>query len=316
MPTNPRPGHADPRQAARSTAARPARGARARQRARRRRASRSGALARAAARALRDRDLRLRARARRRAPCEPTLRALARRAAERRALRRRRQLYALDPAARARLRRRGRGRSARRATASAGCSRCGRLGFRPGWARYQNPAERLTARLGARAVLDPGDQGRRVRAWASEAARLPGARACTMRSSAPRTGAARRRALPARDQPRAGGLEGAASTTGRAAGRARGDEADPRTLRQGARTVDARDAPARSQATYQRSDVTSVPAASVVGRRVVGARSSRRRLPGEIRRGFAGRGQRPPGHPGDGAPRRGVRMGGRFSPEP
>jgi chorismate synthase len=141
------------------------------------------------------------------------------------------------------------------------------LGLPPGLGTYSNPAERLSARLGAALFSIPAMKGVEF-GLGFEAARVPGSRmhdAIVPRAHAPASGGARWGRF-ARASNRAGGLEGGMTT---------GEELVVRvamkpipTLRAGMPTVDfATGEPV--QATYQRSDVTSVPAASVVGEAVV-----------------------------------------------
>ncbi len=189
--------------------------------------------------------------------------ALARPAAERRALRDRSPFYTLDPAADERL------HAAVEAAREAGDSLGGVFevrahGLPPGLGSYQNPTERLTARLGAALFSIPAIKGVEF-GVGFEAARLPGSRmhdaiVGAADGSGPSGGRYRR------ETNRAGGLEGGLSTGEPLVVRAAMKPIP--TLRQGARTVEF-ETLQPVQATYQRSDVTSVPAASVVGEALV-----------------------------------------------
>lgn len=138
------------------------------------------------------------------------------------------------------------------------------LGLPPGLGHYVSAPERLTARLGGALFSIPAIKGVEF-GLGFESARLPGSAVHDAIVPAdparpPRFGRF------ARATNRAGGLEGGLTT---------GEELVVRaamkpipTLRKGLDTVDfATGEPVR--ATYQRSDVTSVPAASVVGEAVV-----------------------------------------------
>jgi chorismate synthase len=189
--------------------------------------------------------------------------ALERPAAERRALREQSAFYTLDPAADARV------LAAVEAAREAGDSLGGvfevrAFGLPPGLGSYQNPAERLTARLGAALFSIPAIKGVEF-GVGFEAARLPGSRMHDAILGAPGAdgpGGGRYR----RETNRAGGLEGGLSTGEPLVVRAAMKPIP--TLRQGARTVEFATLEPVA-ATYQRSDVTSVPAASVVGEAVV-----------------------------------------------
>ena len=189
--------------------------------------------------------------------------ALARPAAERRALRDQSPFYTLDPAADLRMHA---AVEAARATGDSlgGVFEVRALGLPPGLGSYQNPAERLTARLGGALFSIPAIKGVAV-GVGFEAARLPGARMHDAILGAPGAsgpGGGRYR----RETNRAGGLEGGL-TTGEPLILRAAMKPIP-TLRQGARTVEFETLES-IEATYQRSDVTSVPAASVVGEAVV-----------------------------------------------
>jgi chorismate synthase len=189
--------------------------------------------------------------------------ALARPANERRALREQSPFYTLDPAADLRM------HAAVEAARAAGDSLGGvfevrALGLPPGLGSYQNPSERLTARLGAALFSIPAIKGVEV-GVGFEAARLPGSRMHDAILGAPEAtgpGGGRYR----RETNRAGGLEGGL-TTGEPLVLRAAMKPIP-TLRQGTRTVEF-ETLEPVEATYQRSDVTSVPAASVVGEAVV-----------------------------------------------
>jgi chorismate synthase len=133
-------------------------------------------------------------------------------------------------------------------------------GLPPGLGSYQSPAERLTARLGAALFSIPA-----IKAVAFglgfEAARLPGS--LVHDPIVPGRGPWGRFA---RASNRAGGLEGG-MTTGEPLVVRAAMKPIP-SLRQGLPSVDFETGEA-VRATYQRSDVTSVPAASVVGEAVI-----------------------------------------------
>ena len=136
-------------------------------------------------------------------------------------------------------------------------------GLPPGLGSYNQAPERMTARLGAALFSIPAIKGVEF-GLGFEAARRPGSQvhdpivpAQPLRGERGRFG---------RASNRAGGLEG---------GMTNGEELIVRaamkpipTLRQGIMTVDFESGEA-VRATYQRSDVTSVPAASVVGEAMV-----------------------------------------------
>lgn len=143
-------------------------------------------------------------------------------------------------------------------------------GLPPGLGGYARPADRLTARLGGALFSIPAMKAVEF-GVGREAARLPGSRyldpivaADPLRESA--SGGPRPYGRYGRASNRAGGLEGGLTT---------GEELVCRvsmkpipTLRQGMGTVEF-EGLEPVQATYQRSDVTSVPAASVVGEALV-----------------------------------------------
>ncbi|MBK7643435.1 MAG: chorismate synthase [Planctomycetes bacterium] len=264
VPTNPRPGHADlagcqkygerdpravlERASARETAARVALGALARQLLERFEIEIFACVRELGGVACSDEA------------CE---RALALPAQERLALRAASPFYALDP--QADLRRRAAVDAAREAGDSlGGIFEVRAFGLPPGLGSYQNPAERLTARLGAALFSIPAIKGVEF-GVGFEAARLPGSRMHDAILGAPEgDGPAGGRYR--RETNRSGGLEGGLSTGEPLVVRAAMKPIP--TLRQGTRTVDFVTLEPVS-ATYQRSDVTSVPAASVVGEAVV-----------------------------------------------
>jgi len=135
------------------------------------------------------------------------------------------------------------------------------LGLPPGLGEYADPSERLSSRLGAALLSIPAIKGVEV-GLGFEVARRRGSQAQDAILSAPGGpwGAYER------ETNRAGGLEGGMTT---------GEELVLRaamkpipTLRKSLPSVDF-ETKEPSPATYQRSDVTSVPAASVVGEAVV-----------------------------------------------
>lgn len=135
------------------------------------------------------------------------------------------------------------------------------LGLPPGLGSYQNSAERLTARLGAALFSVPAIKGVEV-GLGFGVARSRGSEVHDAILPAP-AGSPRRYT---RCTNRAGGLEGGL-TNGETLVLRAAMKPIP-TLRQGAASVDFASGEA-TRATYQRSDVTSVPAASVVGEAVV-----------------------------------------------
>ena len=142
-----------------------------------------------------------------------------------------------------------------------GCFEVRALGLPPGLGGYADPSERLTAQLGGALLSIPAMKAVEF-GLGRESARRPGSE--TVDSIALDPGA--RFGRFRRETNHAGGLEGGMTT---------GEELLARlamkpipTLRRGAPTVDFESGEPR-RATYQRSDVTSVPAASVVGEAVV-----------------------------------------------
>jgi chorismate synthase len=168
--------------------------------------------------------------------------------------------YALDPAADQRLC--ARIDAAREAGDTlGGVFEVRALGLPPGLGGYAAPGERLTARLGEGLFSIPAIKAVEF-GLGRESARLPGSEVQDpiVLDREARYGRFRRATN------RAGGLEGGMTT---------GEELVVRaamkpipTLRRGVATVDFETGEA-VQATYQRSDVTSVPAASVVGEALV-----------------------------------------------
>lgn len=141
------------------------------------------------------------------------------------------------------------------------------MGLPPGLGEYSDPRERLTSRLGGALLSIPAIKGVEV-GLGFEVARRRGSEAhdaILLASEGPWGGFSRA-------TNRAGGLEGGMTT---------GEELVLRaamkpipTLRKSLPSVDFETREA-SPATYQRSDVTSVPAASVVGEAVVALELSR-----------------------------------------
>jgi chorismate synthase len=176
------------------------------------------------------------------------------------------EFHSLDPAAEERLR--ARVDAAREARDSlGGVFEVRVLGLPPGLGTYANPYERLTARLGGALFSIPAIKGVEF-GLGFASAREPGSRvhdAIVLAASAGARGSGAWGRF-ARASNRAGGLEGGMTT---------GEELVVRaamkpipTLRAGLPTVDF-ESGAEVRASYQRSDVTSVPAASVVGEAVV-----------------------------------------------
>jgi chorismate synthase len=133
------------------------------------------------------------------------------------------------------------------------------LGLPPGLGSYQSGPERLTARLGAALFSIPAIKGVEF-GLGFESARRPGSQvhdAIILRDGGPGPFGRFDRA-----QHRSGGLEGGMTTGGPLCLRAAMKPIP--TLKKGMPTIDFESGQAVS-ATYQRSDVTSVPACSVVG---------------------------------------------------
>ncbi len=145
------------------------------------------------------------------------------------------------------------------------------LGLPPGLGSYAQAHQRLTARLGAAVLSIPAIKGVEF-GLGFESARLPGSRVhdailpAPGGASDPKAAGSHAWGRFARASNRAGGLEGG-MTTGEPIVLRAAMKPIP-TLRQGLPTVDFATGEA-VRATYQRSDVTSVPAASVVGEALV-----------------------------------------------
>ena len=138
------------------------------------------------------------------------------------------------------------------------------FGLPPGIGSYQSGPERLTARIGAALLSIPAIKGVEF-GLGFEAARKKGSEfhdAILGAQEATGPGGGRYR----RETNRAGGLEGGMTTGEPVVVRAAMKPIS--TLRRGTRTVEFETLEPRT-ATYQRSDVTSVPAASVVGEAMV-----------------------------------------------
>lgn len=179
--------------------------------------------------------------------------------AERVALRAASPFYGLDPASDARL------RAAVDAAREAGDSLGGvfevlATGLPPGLGSYHSGPERLTARLGAALLSIPAIKGVEF-GLGFESARRPGS--AVHDAIGIGTGPWGRFA---RTSNRAGGLEGGMTTGEPLVARAAMKPIP--TLRAGVPTLDFVSGESRP-ATWQRSDVTSVPAASVVGEALV-----------------------------------------------
>jgi len=188
-------------------------------------------------------------------------------AGERRAaLRETSEFLCLDPESEPRLRARVDQASAARDSLG-GVFEVRVLGLPPGLGSYANPYARLTSRLGAALFSIPAIKGVEF-GLGFGAARLPGSEvhdAILPRDAQPGSASARWGRF-ARATNRAGGLEGG-MTTGEPLVVRVAMKPIP-TLRAGLPTVEF-ESGAAVQATYQRSDVTSVPAASVVGEAVL-----------------------------------------------
>ena len=139
------------------------------------------------------------------------------------------------------------------------------LGLPPGLGSYASGPERLTARVGGALFSIPAIKGVEF-GLGFEAARRKGSAVHDPIVPA-EPGSGPRGARMRRESNRAGGLEGG-MTTGEALLVRAAMKPIP-TMRRGARTVEFETLEPVA-ATYQRSDVTSVPAASVVGEAVVG----------------------------------------------
>jgi chorismate synthase len=137
------------------------------------------------------------------------------------------------------------------------------LGLPPGLGSYAQGPQRMTSRLGAAVLSIPAIKALEF-GMGFEVAREPGSRVHDPIVAAAKDAGPWGRF--ARASNRAGGLEGG-MTTGEALVLRAAMKPIP-TLRQGMPTVDFASGEA-VRATYQRSDVTSVPAASVVGEALV-----------------------------------------------
>ena len=135
-------------------------------------------------------------------------------------------------------------------------------GVAPGLGSYHSGPERLTARLGAALFSIPAIKGVEF-GQGFDSARRPGSKVHDAIVRAPEDAKFGRFA---RATNRAGGLEGG-MTTGEELVVKAAMKPIP-TLRMGMETVDF-ESGAATRATYQRSDVTSVPACSVVGEAMV-----------------------------------------------
>lgn len=136
------------------------------------------------------------------------------------------------------------------------------LGLPPGLGGYASPYERLTSRLGAALLSIPAMKGVEF-GLGFEAARRPGSQAHD--AIVPLANGSRWGRF-GRASNRAGGLEGGMTTGEPLVARVAMKPIS--TLRRGLATV-AFGTGAAVESTWQRSDVTSVPAASVVGEAVV-----------------------------------------------
>jgi chorismate synthase len=134
------------------------------------------------------------------------------------------------------------------------------LGLPPGLGSYQSGLGRLTSRLGAALFSIPAIKGVEF-GLGFAVGRLPGSQVHDPIVPAPPESSRRF----ARSSNRCGGLEGGLTTGEPLVVRAAMKPIP--SLRQGMASVDLETGEAK-QATYQRSDVTSVPAASVVGEAV------------------------------------------------
>lgn len=173
------------------------------------------------------------------------------------------EFFCLDPAAEPAM------RAAVDAARAAGDSLGGvfevrALGLPPGLGSYASGPERLTARLGGALFSIPAIKGVEF-GLGFEAARRRGS-AVHDPIIAAKDGSGSRSARMRRETNRAGGLEGG-MTTGESLVVRAAMKPIP-TMRRGARTVEF-ETLEPVEATYQRSDVTSVPAASVVGEAMV-----------------------------------------------
>src|SRR5262245_15866611 len=176
------------------------------------------------------------------------------------------EFLCLDPASEPRLRARVDEASEKRDSLG-GVFEVRVLGLPPGLGGYASPYERLTSRLGAALFSIPAIKGVEF-GLGFGAARLPGSEVhdgIFPRDAQPDSASARWGRF-GRATNRAGGLEGG-MTTGEPLVARVAMKPIP-TLRAGLPSVEFGSG-AAVQATYQRSDVTSVPAASVVGEAVL-----------------------------------------------
>jgi chorismate synthase len=180
--------------------------------------------------------------------------------AEREALRGKSPFFALDPAVEARLTATVDAAKERGDTLG-GIFEVRALGLPPGLGSYASGAERLTSRIGGALFSIPAMKGVEF-GLGFETARRPGSEAHdAIAAAGPGSGSRYARATN-----RSGGLEGG-MTTGEPLVVRTAMKPIP-TLRKGLPTVEF-ETLEPTPATYQRSDVTSVPAASVVGEAVV-----------------------------------------------
>ncbi len=138
------------------------------------------------------------------------------------------------------------------------------MGLPPGLGEYSDPSERLTARLGGALFSIPAIKGVEV-GLGFEVARRMGSEAHDAIQPAPAAAEGLRDRF-SRATNRAGGLEGGMTTGEELVLRAAMKPIS--TLRKSLPSMDFQTRKA-TDATYQRSDVTSVPAAGVVGEAVV-----------------------------------------------
>ncbi len=144
-------------------------------------------------------------------------------------------------------------------------------GLPPGLGSYAQGEERLTSRLGAALFSIPAIKGVEF-GLGFEAARRPGSQVHDAIALAPGGEGPGGYGRFVRETNRAGGLEGGMTTGEELVCRAAMKPIP--SLRRGVPTVDF-ESGERVRATYQRSDVTSVPAASVVGEAVVALETTR-----------------------------------------
>ena len=189
--------------------------------------------------------------------------AWARAGAERGALRDASEFHSLDPEADGRFR--ARVDEARRAHDTlGGVFEVVALGLPPGLGGYATAAERLTGRLGGALLSIPAMKGVEF-GLGFEAARQPGSSVHDAIVATGDAGEATPFGRFGRETHRSGGLEGGMTTGGPLQVRVAMKPIP--TLPKGLPSVDFASGEA-VRATYQRSDVTSVPAASVVGEAV------------------------------------------------